>query len=187
MKITIDGLRDAAERQSNSPDELGLETYEQVEAKINDKKESFMNVYDAYQRYLERVEREEEGEADPNHFEVYSHLPRQPFTVDQFFDYIKGTEYDPDNWSIDQLEEYYFTPVPEPFSQGLYTHNLVAYRTLKKLGFSGPQQRQAAEKFNVSAGEYTLEWMLPSPTQFHTFEEPAIIKEPPSYQPEDDE
>jgi hypothetical protein len=147
-----------------------------------------MSVYNAYQSYLERLELERYGPVDPNHFACYRHMARQPFTVEQFFDAIKDTEHDPDNWTIDQLEEFYFVPIPSPFTIGLYLRNLIAYRTLKKLGFNGPhQQREAAEKYNISRGESTLEWLQPSPAPFHTYEELGIIKEPPSYVPEEED
>lgn len=91
-----------------------------------------MQVFQAYNNYLERLELEEEGQTSPNHFSCFNHLPRHPFTVDQFFNFIKGTEYDPENWTVEQLEEFYFVPIPKPFTVPLYLRNLVAYRTLRK-------------------------------------------------------
>ena len=113
-------------------DDLGLETYEEVEAKIKDKKEPFMSVYESYINYLEREEMEGESPVDPNHFAAFRDMPRQPFTVEEFFNFVKGTEYDPECWTIDQLEEFYYVPKPVPFTVALYLRNLVAYRTLRK-------------------------------------------------------
>ena len=133
IKVTTSQLKESrAKEVSQTPDSLQLDTYEQVEAKINDPKESFMAVADSYKRYLQRLQMEESGPANSNHFSVYDGLARQPFTIDQYFNFIKGSEYDPDNWTIDQLEEFYFVPHPEPFSMGLYLQNLVAYRTLRR-------------------------------------------------------
>eukprot|EP00339_Tiarina_fusa_P023962 CAMPEP_0117037900 /NCGR_PEP_ID=MMETSP0472-20121206/26707_1 /TAXON_ID=693140 ORGANISM="Tiarina fusus, Strain LIS" /NCGR_SAMPLE_ID=MMETSP0472 /ASSEMBLY_ACC=CAM_ASM_000603 /LENGTH=176 /DNA_ID=CAMNT_0004747985 /DNA_START=128 /DNA_END=658 /DNA_ORIENTATION=+ len=170
-----------------TPDDLGLDTYEQVDAKIKDKKESFLSVYQSYKNYLTRLDMEEAGPVNPEHFSIYQHMPRQPFTVEEFFNYVKGTEYDPECWTVDQLEEFFFVPTPVPFTVGLYLRNLVAYRTLRKLGFRGPQQVEVAKKFNISGGEPTLEMLLPSPAPFHTYEEACIIKEPPGFVAEEEE
>lgn len=75
---------------------------------------------------------EAEGPKSPNQFTCFAEMPRQPFTVDQFFNFVKGTEQDPEEWTVDQLEEFYFTPMPKPFTLQLYLKNLIAYRTLKK-------------------------------------------------------
>ena len=55
----------------------------------------------------------------------------------------------------------------------------------KRLGWRGTEQGEVGKKYNVSVGSNTLEWMTPSPAPFHTFEEPPIIKEAPSYKEDD--
>jgi len=52
---------------------------------------------------------------------------------------------------------------------------------LFSLGYRGPQQRELAKNYYISAGENTLEWLNPSPAPYHTYEELCIIKEPPSF------
>merc|ERR1712023_259239 len=94
IKVTTSQLKESrAKEVSQTPDSLQLDTYEQVEAKINDPKESFMAVADSYKRYLQRLQMEESGPANSNHFSVYDGLARQPFTIDQYFNFIKGSEY----------------------------------------------------------------------------------------------
>jgi len=163
-----------------------LETYEEVDKNIKDNNKSFMEVYNSYVNYLKRVEMEKIGEVPDNHFSIYSHMTRQPFTVEEFKKSIEGTGFDPKNWSIDQLEEFFFVPKPHPFSLQLYANNMIAYRTLKKLGYNGLQQQKLLKTHTVSIGEVTLEQLTPNPAPFHTFEEPVIIKESPSYVDESD-
>ena len=51
----------------------------------------------------------------------------------------------------------------------------------KKIGIPPPKHEEAHEKYDVSIGSFTLEWLLPTPPPFHTFDELPIIKETPDY------
>eukprot|EP01096_Ripella_sp_DP13-Kostka_P002483 TRINITY_DN1331_c0_g1_i1.p2 TRINITY_DN1331_c0_g1~~TRINITY_DN1331_c0_g1_i1.p2 ORF type:complete len:179 (+),score=94.34 TRINITY_DN1331_c0_g1_i1:55-537(+) len=74
-------------------------------------------------------------------------------------------------------------PIPIPFNLGRYIDNIKKANALKKNGVRAEDINTAWKQYNLSAGVFTLEWVLPSPPPIHTFEELPIIKEAPDFHP----
>lgn len=94
----------------------------------------------------------------------------------------KEVELDHTKWPKEEREEFEFCPIPNPYSVKHHLWNLKKFRALRKNGVTPEKIAEGFEKYNVSIGAATLEWVLPCPPPIHTFEEPPIIKEAPDFE-----
>ena len=78
-----------------------------------------------------------------------------------------------------------YARVPIPYDYKTHYFFLLQYDALKKNAIAPANHEEAFQKYDVSIGSYTLEWLLPTPPPFHTYDELPIIKETPSYKEDD--
>jgi hypothetical protein len=73
--------------------------------------------------------------------------------------------------------------VPDAVSRETDSHDLVLGSPLLPppfISYEFQQEREAwLEKYTLSPGQFTLEWVLPSPPPVHGFSEPPAVKEVP--------